>query len=540
MEIAGNIVDIVNKNIFQGKIIIENDRIKNIIFQKNVPERYIIPGFIDAHVHIESSMLTPVAFSKLAVRQGTVGVVCDPHEIANVLGMDGIRYMKEEAGKTPLKIKIGIPSCVPATNYETSGAVLDAKQIDKLFREDKNYHLAEMMNYPGVINRDKAVMEKIEIAKKHNRIIDGHAPGVTGESLRKYVANGILTDHECSTFKEGEEKIKMGMHILIREGSAAKNFKELIPLVEKYPERVMFCTDDSHPDDLVIRHIRDMVIRSIRKGYDFWKVIRAASYNPVKFYGLPVGLLQQGDPADFIVCENLESFSLEAVYINGKKVYDGRKVVIETKGGRIINNFNARQIRKEDLQVKAEYGKKIKIILAEEGSLLTNQEMEEPKLKQGMVVADVKRDILKIVVVNRYRQATPVVGFVRGFGIKSGAIASSIAHDSHNLISVGATDEDITEAINAVIAEKGGIAARYRGKTYILSLPIAGLMTDDDGDKVAEKYKELNQIAKEMGSVLRAPFMTLSFMSLLVIPALKISDLGLFDVNRFEITSLFA
>jgi len=540
MEIAGNIVDIVNKNIFQGKIIIENDRIKNIIFQKNVPERYIIPGFIDAHVHIESSMLTPVAFSKLAVRQGTVGVICDPHEIANVLGIKGIRYMKEEAGKTPLKIKIGIPSCVPVTKYETSGAVLDAKQIDKLFREDKNYHLAEMMNYPGVINRDKAVMEKIEVAKKHNRIIDGHAPGVTGESLRKYVENSILTDHECSTFEEGEEKIKMGMHILIREGSAAKNFKELIPLIEKYPERVMFCTDDSHPDDLAIRYIRDMVIRSVRKGYDFWKVMRAASYNPVKLYGLPVGLLQQGDPADFIVCDNIESFPLEAVYINGKKVYDGKKVLIETKGGRIINNFKARQIRKEDLQVKAEYSKKIKIIRVEEGSLLTNQEMVEPKLKQGMVVTDVKRDILKIVVVNRYRQATPVVAFVRGFEIKNGAIASSIAHDSHNLISVGATDEDITEAINAVIAEKGGITARYRGKTYILSLPIAGLMTEDDGDKVAEKYKELNQVAKEMGSVLYAPFMTLSFMSLLVIPALKISDLGLFDVNRFEITSLFA
>ncbi len=540
MEISGNIVDIEKKKIFPGKIIAENGIIIKIIPEKEVPEQFILPGFVDAHVHIESSMLVPQQFARLAIRQGTVGVVTDPHEIANVLGVEGIRYMMEDAEKSPLKIKFGVPSCVPATPFETSGAVIGAGEIESLFRERKDLHLAEMMNYPGVIFRDREVMKKIEAAWKYHRIIDGHAPGVRGEDLEKYVEAGISTDHECTDLAEAEEKIRRGMKILIREGSAAKNFEILAPLISRYPEEVMFCTDDSHPDDLAEKHIRDMVRRAVRKGHDLWNVLQAAVVNPVKFYGLEVGLLRRGDPADFIVCRDLKEWDLLEVYIEGTRVYDGEKVLTGTTGTGIINRFEAEPLREEDLVVMAVRGKDIRVITVREGSLLTGEKVVKPLVKEGIVVSDPDRDILKIVVVNRYDKTAPVaVGFVSGFGMRQGALASSISHDSHNLIAVGTDDREIVAALNGVIGEKGGIAVARQGEVTVLPLPVAGLMSTEEGLVIAEKYRNINAVAHITGTTLQAPFMTLSFMALLVIPELKIGDRGLFDVRKFGFTDLF-
>ena len=569
MELSGKIVDVRNKRIYPGRLFIEEGIIKKIHPEKNVPDRYILPGFVDAHVHIESSMLTPVAFGKLAVRHGTTAVVADPHEIANVLGMEGIRYMTEQGKKSVIKIKYGIPSCVPATSFETSGAEISAKEIETLFRESEDYHLAEMMNFPGVIEKVPEVMKKIEVAKKYHRIIDGHAPGLMGEALKKYVEAGIMTDHECSTLEEAREKIALGMYILIREGSAAKNLEALMPLLDEAPDKVMFCTDDAHPDDLSERHIRHSVLRCLEKGYDFWHVLRAASINPVEFYGLKMGLLQENDPADFVVCDDLKELKIQEVYINGEKVFDGTNVLVDTPGSPVINRFEAEKIDPADLSISYREGKNLRVIGATDGSLFTNKLIMEPsvesfsslnrsssdsrsemyqdnrnevkdKLATLQAVPDIKRDLLKIVVLNRYtKKAHPVVGFIHGFGLKEGALASSIAHDSHNLIAVGTNDGEIVTAMNAVIEVKGGIAVTSKGHTDVLPLPVAGLMTTEDGEKVAEKYRQLNRLVQEAGSPLQAPFMTLSFMALLVIPELKIGDRGLFDVNKFDFTELW-
>lgn len=530
----------LNRKIFPGKIVVEEGVIRKIIPEENVPDRYILPGFVDAHVHIESSMLTPVRFAELALRQGTVGVVTDPHEIANVLGVEGFRFMQKEAKRTPLKIKFGIPSCVPATPFETAGAVITAREIEELMKEDASLHLAEMMNYPGVIYGDEEVMKKIEVAKRYGRIIDGHAPGLKGEELDKYVKAGVRTDHECTDIREAREKIEKGMKILIREGSAAKNFMELIPLIKDNADSVMFCTDDSHPDDLVERHIRDLAGRAVKMGYDLWDVLRAAVVNPVRFYGMKVGLLQEDDPADFIVVEDLESFGLKEVYIEGEKVYDGKLVKAGIPGEEEPNKFEVEPVNVEDIRVEAKPGRKIRVITAKEGSLVTGNIEALPKVENGFVVPDPERDILKIVVLNRYKKnVKPVCGFIRGFGMRSGAIAGSIAHDSHNVIAVGTSDEDLIKAINSVIQAKGGIAVAEGNEVSVLPLPVAGLMTHEKGEEVAEKYQEMNMKVKALGSILRAPFMTLSFMALLVIPELKIGDKGLFDVNKFSFTELF-
>ena len=541
MEIKGKIVDVTGKRIFPGSVVIKGGRIVGIKqIGGKVPDRYIMPGFIDAHVHIESSMLTPVRFAELAMRQGTVGIVTDPHEIANVLGTKGIRYMMAEAERTPMKIKFGIPSCVPATPYETSGAVIDAKEIEEMMRENTTLHLSEMMNFPGVIYEDEEVMKKLEVARKYGRVVDGHAPGLRGENLEKYVRAGISTDHECTDIEEAVEKIQKGMMILIREGSAAKNFEELIPLLKKYPEKVMFCTDDSHPDDLAEKHIRELVRRAVAMGYDLWDVLTAAIINPVKFYGLNVGLLQEGDPGDFIVVEDLKDFRLKEVYINGERVYDGKGVKGGIPGKEEPNKFVAEKINEVDIKVNAKEGKRIRVITAKDGSLVTGEIIAEPRIEKGLAVSDPEKDILKIVVMNRYKkEVKPVCGFVRGFGLKRGAFAGSIAHDSHNIIAVGASDASIVKAINSVISVKGGIAVVNENKYEVLALPVAGLMTHVRGDEVAKKYKEMNKRIKELGTGLAAPFMTLSFMALLVIPQLKIGDKGLFDVRNFDFAELF-
>ncbi len=540
MELSGKIVDVLNKKIYSGKLFIEKGIIKKIIPVKKAPDQYILPGCIDAHVHIESSMLTPQQFARLAIRQGTVGVVTDPHEIANVLGVEGIRYMMKDAEKTPLKIKFGVPSCVPATSFETTGAVVGAEEIETLFRERDDLHLAEMMNYPGVIFKDPEVMKKIAVARKYNRIIDGHAPGLRGEELKKYAAAGITTDHECTDLAEAEEKIQRGMKILVREGSAAKNFESLMPLLENHPEALMFCTDDAHPDDLSEKHILDMVRRAVAKGYDLWNVLRAATVNPVRFYGLRVGLLQPGDAGDFIICRDLKDWNLQAVFLDGKKVFDGVHVLTENIESQKVNRFEANVVREEDIRVKVVPDKKIRVITAQEGSLLTGEKIEKPLIRDGLVVSDPGRDILKIVVKNRYnKMAPPAIGFISGFGLQNGALASSIAHDSHNLIATGTDDREIINALNAVIREKGGIAVSREDEVQVLPLPVAGLMSTEEGVIVAKKYQDINKIASLTGTSLRAPFMTLSFMALLVIPELKIGDRGLFDVRKFEFSELW-
>jgi len=540
MEIKGKITDVIKKTVFPGKIVVEDGRIKKIIPEKKVPDRYILPGFVDAHVHIESSMLTPVRFAELAIRQGTLAVVTDPHEIANVLGREGLVFMKKEAGRTPMKIKFGIPSCVPATPFETSGAVISAKDVEMLMREDPSMHLSEMMNYPGVVYGDEEVMKKLEVAKKYGRVIDGHAPGLTGEDLEKYVAAGVMTDHECTDIEEAREKIAKGMKILIREGSAAKNFEELLPLIGEYPGEVMFCTDDTHPDDLVERHIRDLAKRALQKGYDIWDVLTAAVLTPVKFYTPGMGLLQEGDPADFIIADDLKDLEIKEAYINGEKVYDGKRVKAGTPGGDEPNRFVEKTISAEDVRIPAQEGKRIRVITAKDGSLVTGEMIAVPKTEEGMVVPDTARDLLKIVVMNRYMEGTkPVCGFIHGFGLKRGAIAGSIAHDSHNVIAVGTDDLSIVKAVNAIFEAKGGIAVADGEEVTVLALPVAGLMTNKEGIVVAEKYSEMNARAKELGIGLEAPFMTLSFMALLVIPELKIGDQGLFDVRKFGFTELF-
>ncbi|MCD6365924.1 MAG: adenine deaminase, partial [Bacteroidales bacterium] len=502
---------------------------------------FILPGFIDSHVHIESSMMIPENFGEIAMQNGTVAVVTDPHEIANVLGLQGVDFMMNSADKTDLKIFFGAPSCVPATGFETSGAALSAIDISKILNRKETVCLSEMMNFPGVIYNDKEVWEKLAVAKKLNLPIDGHAPGLTGENLKKYVAAGISTDHECSTKEEALEKIALGMKILIREGSAARNFEALYPLIKSHPESVMLCTDDSHPDELLEKgHINKIVKIGINKGVDVFKLLTAACINPIKHYNLPVGQLNKDDSADFIIVNNLSDFEILATYINGKKIK--QKTNTSEKETITINNFHAQKISAADILVPSENeSEKVRTINAFDGDLLTKISTETLNCNNGAILPDNENDILKMVVLNRYeKNIKPAVAFIKGFGIKDGAIASTIAHDSHNIIAVGSDDILITEAINRIIETRGGIVAVDKtGKTEILPLPIAGLLTTDAVEIVAGKYKALNRFVKEMGSDMRAPFMTLSFMALLVIPEIKLSDKGLFDGNKFEFINLF-
>ncbi len=540
LSISGNIVDIIEKNIFPGTIFVSNGVIIEIKKEKNVKySNYILPGFIDSHIHIESSMLPPSEFARNAVRFGTVATVSDPHEIANVCGIEGIQFMLEDASNTPLKFFFGAPSCVPATNFETSGARLGVKEVEFLFKKLDISYLSEMMNFPGVINEDPEVISKIEIAHKFGVPIDGHCPGLRGDDLRKYISKGILTDHESLTIEESEEKISNGMKILIREGSAAKNFQELIPLLKRYPSMVMFCSDDLHPFDLEKGHINLLVRRALQMGFDLFDVLRAASLNPIIHYGLLVGLLKVGDDADFIVVDNLENLNILETYIQGRLVAKDGVSLIEKESSKIVNNFNIEPINVDSIRLQS-YGKnRVKIIEAIDNSLVTKSLVDSVKVVDGYVVPDVERDILKIVVVNRYVHSKPSIGFVKGFGLTRGAIATSVAHDSHNIIAVGVDDKSIVKAVNLIIENKGGIAFVHENVKVILSLPIGGLMSNLSLEEVSEKYLQIENLLKDAGSKLTSPLMTLSFMSLLVIPRLKIGDKGLFDVEQFSFTELF-
>ncbi len=539
MTIQGNIVDVKNKRIFKGAITIQKDTISHVVEQDHDIEHYILPGFIDAHIHIESSMLVPSEFAKIAVTHGTVATVSDPHEIANVLGIKGVEFMIENGQQVPFKFYFGAPSCVPATNFESAGAEVDAEAIKQLLERPDILYLAEFMNYPGVLFDDPEVLQKIEWAKHFNKPIDGHAPGVRGADISKYIKAGITTDHECFTYQEALEKLQKGMKILIREGSAAKNFEALIDLLPEHYETMMFCSDDKHPDDLILGHINEICRRAVAKGIDVFKVLQAACINPIKHYNLDVGMLQVGDKADFIVVDNLETFKTLQTYSNGTLVFNNNQSLIPTVTFDVLNNFNCKAKTVTDFRCESQ-AKNIRVIEALEGQLVTNECIEPAKNEAGNLVSNTETDVLKMAVVNRYKDEKPAIAFIKNFGLKTGAIASSVGHDSHNIIAVGTTDEAICKAVNLIIKHKGGICAVSPTDTQCVPLPIAGIMSAEDGKTIGDSYAKLDLMAKSLGCTLNAPYMTLSFMALLVIPALKLSDKGLFNGKTFTFTSLEA
>lgn len=550
--ISGQLIDLHQRRIYPAEIAFESNRILSIREVADAPQQYILPGFVDAHVHIESAMLTPAAFARLAVVHGTVATVSDPHEIANVCGVKGVQYMLDNAAQTNFHFFFGAPSCVPATGFETAGATLDAAAVAALLQRPDIWYLSEMMNYPGVLQGNESVMAKIAAARAAGKPVDGHAPGLMGEAAQQYAAAGISTDHECTALQEAKDKIAAGMKILIREGSAAKNYEALAPLFETNPKSLMFCSDDKHPDDLLLHHINEPVKRSLDKGYDLFDVLYAACVAPVLHYKLPVGLLRVNDTADFIVMSEMGRGAVLQTFINGQLVFTrsntppplgggmgrgrGKVNLPEIKAAH-INVFQAQPVKPEQFQLKAPGAHStLHVIQALDGQLITRAIKQSAVIENGWLQADLEKDVLKLVVLNRYTpDAKPALAFIKGFGIQKGAIASTVAHDCHNIIATGADDASIAAAINAIVKSKGGIAvAKSPAEVEVMPLPIAGLMSDLDGETVGRQYAALDAAAKNLGSTLKAPFMTLSFMALLVIPALKLSDKGLFDGEKFE------
>lgn len=540
--IKGNYVDIRAEKIFPAELCIRDGKIDSINSVKHPGEDmpFIIPGFVDSHVHIESSLLTPVQFGRLAVCHGTVGTVSDPHEIANVCGIAGINFMVENGRQSPLKFHFGVPSCVPATSFETAGASLDADMVEELLGREDMFFLSEMMNFPGVLSKDDQVMRKLAAAKKSGKPIDGHAPGLRGQRLAEYIHAGILTDHEAVTEEEAREKLKLGMKILIREGTAAKNFDALNPLLHEFPDHIMFCSDDKHPDSLVEGHINQLCQRAVAAGIDVFKVLKAACINPVEHYTLQIGQLRVGDYADFLFVEDLVEFKVLQTYIDGKLVAEnGESLVDCTENIPIVNNFNCSPVAigqldfsQKDLAFN-DSGEAL-VIEAIDSQLITNKASLKITVTNNRIDAGIENDLLYMVVVNRYRPAAIAKALVKNFGLRQGAIASSVAHDSHNIIAVGSDIESILKAVNAIINVQGGLSCVKNEEVHLLELPVAGLMSDLDGYAVANTYSSLDQLAKSLGSQLSSPFMTLSFMGLLVIPHIKLSDKGLFDADAFR------
>lgn len=537
MILKGNIVDVINRRIFKGEITFKNGKVVNVKEKDCSENHYILPGFIDAHIHIESSMLVPSEFAKIAVTHGTIATVSDPHEIANVLGVKGVDFMIENGKQTPFKFYFGAPSCVPATTFESAGAVIDANGIKSLLARDDIKYLAEFMNYPGVIHNDQEVLKKIAWAKYYNKPIDGHAPGLRGDDLNKYIAAGISTDHECFTYDEALEKLEKGMNVLIREGSAAKNFEALIDLLPHHYENMMFCSDDKHPNDLLLGHINELCARAMAKKIDLFKVLQVACVNPVKHYNLDIGLLQIGDNADCIIVKDLKSFKVLKTVIDGEVVLEGEQSKIRHVEFKNLNNFNSLPKQIEDFRLNSN-SEAIRVIECLDGELITNQLIERATENNGNLVSNTKTDILKMALVNRYENVRPAIAFIKNFNLKEGAIASSVGHDSHNIIVVGVSDEAICKAVNLIIEQKGGICAVTESESQILPLPVAGIMSDQNAEITGKGYENLDAMAKQMGSTLTAPFMSLSFMALLVIPSLKLSDKGLFDGNSFSFTTV--
>lgn len=540
-SIKANLVDILNRRIYPAEVTVAGTQISSI---QPLPadaevKGYLLPGFVDSHVHIESSMLIPSQFARLAVVHGTVATTSDPHEIANVCGMAGVEFMIDNGNTVPFKFNFGAPSCVPATVFETAGATLDAADVTRLLERPEIRYLSEMMNFPGVLHQDPEVMEKIAAAHRLGKPVDGHAPGLRGEDARRYIAAGISTDHECFTEEEALDKLQHGMKILIREGSAARNFDALAGLLNDHADHIMFCSDDKHPDSLVLGHINQLCARAVARGIDVFNVLQAACINPVLHYKMNVGLLKEGDPADFIVAEDLVNFNITSTYIDGQLVASEGKthIALPAQPEEPVNQFDCAPRKPEDFRIAATADtQKIHVIEALDGQLITNKLLLEGRVENGELVSQPDNDILKIVVVNRYKQAPVATAFIRNIGLKRGAIASSVAHDSHNIVAVGVDDESICKAVNLIIERKGGVSLHdpSTGESQIVALPVGGLMSADDGYRVAEAYSLIDKASKDLGSNLGSPFMTLSFMALLVIPHLKLSDLGLFDGDGFS------
>ena len=534
--IEGNLVDPVKREIYPALLEIEDGIISHIKpAEKVTAGRYIIPGFVDAHIHIESSMVVPAEFARLAVQHGTIATVSDPHEIANVCGIEGVEYMIENSRLVPMKFHFGAPSCVPATDFETSGARLDFEEVEQLLDREDILYLSEMMNWPAVLNDDPAVYAKLNAAKKRGKPIDGHAPGLMGERAKKYASAGITTDHECFTYEEGLDKIRCGMMIAIREGSAAKNFQALIPLLGEFPDRIMFCSDDKHPDDLLEGHINQLAARAVAQGFDLFDVLSACSVNTIRHYNLPVGMLQKGDRADFAIVSDLEQFHVSETWIDGECVYNG-SVQFSNPEAAPINHFTKSEVKNQDFEIRTDHDGllEVPVIVALDGELITEKHVETLQADQGLILPDPDRDILKIALINRYKKSPVSVGFIKNFGLTAGAIASSVAHDSHNIIAVGTDDESLRRVVQLIMDHEGGIAVASPDGDEILPLPVGGIMRSEPAEQVAETYKHLTERAKAMGSKLQAPFVTISFMGLLVIPGLKMSDLGLFDGETFQ------
>jgi len=539
MKVQGQIVDIKKKRVFPGEVTVEEGKIKKIIKLDSASNQFIMPGFVDAHIHIESSLLVPAEFARMAVVHGTVSTVSDPHEIGNVLGTKGVMYMIENGEKVPFKFNFGAPSCVPATTFETAGAEIDTNEVDALLSDSRVKYLAEMMNWPGVLFNDKVVHAKIKAAQKYGKPVDGHAPGLMGEQAEQYVKAGMSTDHECFTAEEALGKLELGMKVQIREGSAARNFDTLHPLLEDWSHLMMFCSDDKHPDNLETGHINELAARAVGKGINVFKVLQAACINPVEHYKLEVGLLKEGDSADFIIVNNLEEFILSATYINGELVAENGRTLIQRQPTETINQFDTELKSAGDFELKAK-GKFINVIEAFDGQLITKKVELPTTIENEKAISNTETDVLKMAVINRYSNAKPAVAFIKNFGLKEGAIASSVGHDSHNITVVGVDDASIAKAVNLVINAKGGLSAVSSSEEIILPLPVAGLMSDKDGYQVSKDYTAIDLLSKKMGATLKAPFMTLSFMALLVIPSIKLSDLGLFNGDTFEFMNLFA
>ena len=539
-RLSGHLVDVHQRQIRPATVHIADGHITSITAADDVPDQYLLPGFIDAHVHVESSMLPPSEFARAAVVHGTVGTVSDPHEIANVLGVAGVEYMIEDGQRVSFHFAFGAPSCVPATPFETAGASLEPDDVAALLDRDDVFYLSEVMNYPGVIHGDDDLHAMIDAAHERGKPVDGHAPGLRGEEAKRYAAAGIQTDHECVSIEEAREKRAHGMTIIIREGSAAKNFDALIPLLDEAPDRIMFCSDDKHPDDLMEGHINDLVRRAVDDGHDRFDALRAACVHPVAHYGLDVGLLREGDPADVGVVEDLDAMRVWRTYLRGRLMGKDGEPLMDRDASPIVNQFAASPVAPEDLAVPAA-SDRIRVITAVDNQLVTGQEIATATVRDGKAVADPVRDILKIAVVNRYADADPACAFIRGFGLQEGAIASSVAHDSHNVVAVGTSDAALSRAVNAVIEHEGGISAvADTGDPKVLPLPIAGLISDRPYNTVAEHYTQISRFVQEtLKSRMHSPFMTLSFMALLVIPELKLSDRGLFDGNAFDVVSAF-
>ena len=549
MNIKGHIVDVVRREIYDGELVVEGERIVEVRRCElgDGVWSYLLPGFIDSHVHIESSMMVPRKFARIAAIHGTTGVIADPHEIGNVLGVEGVDYMIRSGREAQLNFCFGAPSCVPAVggDIETSGAVIGADDIEKLMERDDIGYLAEMMNYPGVLSGDKEVLRKIEAARRNGKPVDGHAPGLTGRQRDMYTATGISTDHECSTIEEGRSCINAGMKVIIREGSAAKDYERLSPLIGESPNMVMLCTDDCHPDDFVRGHINSIVKRAIADGYDLWDILQVACVNPQKHYNQHWGLLQAGDPATYIMVDSLnQHFRVESTVIRGQEVFNYNASLpseISPKGDEDVytqfpNRFMAKPITAADISIDIKSGDTVHVILASDGSLLTQH---EKILLTGNPLTDMRypwNEVQKIVVYNRYEpDAKPVVGLIRGFGIKCGAIAGSVAHDCHNIVAVGSNDEYLVRAINRVIEMKGGQVVVGPDEMLDIPLPIAGLMAPMSGHEIAFRTLLLHEMVRTIGCPMKSPFITMAFMCLPVIPEIKITDKHLMDTKTMSV-----